>query len=281
MRLTSLEIPDDPQQWAPWLEEAIAGSHLGELVDELVILLDVKTEGATLTEICGPQLPAVAERGLSALSSAQIRSLLRSPQRLLDLQEWLLVEGGDYWQRSFSAVELSTDSRAAWSRLKLQLEQHSQPPASPRASRRNWMVAVAALATALLISVGVWLQQPSTSEWGWNRPGVMTANVSGKEFREQLATAAEEWFQQPRDTPEQLERELVAFRRACDVLVAAPLTQLPEAEREPLRKRCRAWADKFDARLAELRGQQRPWQEIRTDADSTVRTLANAIRNPA
>lgn len=76
-----------------------------------------------------------------------------------------------------------------------------------------------------------------------------------------------------------VERRLVSIRRGCDVLLAAPLTQLSEVDRDWLKERCRAWAKTFDEQLAALREGTRPWEVIGKETDATVRKLATALRN--
>jgi hypothetical protein len=107
---------------------------------------------------------------------------------------------------------------------------------------------------------------------------VLTADLSDAGFLQHLADAADEYFDRPRNSRSDLERQLVAFRRGCDALQAARLSQLTAADRDWLKERCRVWSQKFDGQLAELRSGGRPWQAVREDADETVRALETALR---
>jgi len=127
------------------------------------------------------------------------------------------------------------------------------------------------------VLVGLWVLQPGEN-WGWNRRGTLTAQLAPDAFLERLADAADEFSTRRHDSAADLERDLVAFRRGCDAILAAPLDQLAAADRDWLRERCQVWAAKFDGQLDELRQGSRPWQEIRTEADDTVRKLATALR---
>lgn len=286
MKLPSLDLPDDPQQWPTWLEGQLLGPDLGTLVAELELILDSNLEGPSLVDLLGERLSAVCTRGLTALNADQIRSLLRHPKRLLDLQEWILIEGGDYWSRYLDTAGTRALTAQHWAQLQPRLASSSAIEITAARhdvpSRRRWIgLVIGTLAGGVMLGLGIRLQRPNGDAWGWNRPGVLTANVTGGEYLLRLATAAEEWFARPRDTSASLEQQLADFRRSCDALQAAPLTQLLPAERAWLRDRCRTWATKFDGQLAELGQDRKTFRDVRNKADETVQKLINTLRKQA
>ncbi len=290
MTLPLLDIPDDPQTWPAWLEGHLVGTELGELVDELTVTLAPTTDGPTLAEVCGDKLPSVLQCGLSALSATQVRLLLKHPQRLLDLQERILCDGGEYWNAKLDAAISPAEIANQWRQIQPRLSRGTaQLVDEPSLGNRQQLagerlrslpfparwIRIGILAATVL--VGLWVLQPS-EQWGWNRRGVLTANLAPDAFLEQLADAADEFSNRSHRSVVDLERDLVAFRRGCDALLAAPLNQLAANDRDWLQERCQVWSAKFDDQLDDLRRGSRPWQEIREDAGDTVRKLATALR---
>lgn len=282
MKSPLLDIPDDPLAWPAWLELQLIGEDLGKLVDGLQLVVERSAAPPSLAEICGPELPAVLRDGLSVLSVSQIRRLLKHPQCLLDLQEQIFCGGADYWQAKLDSAESRMVTASRWQKLEPQLAVPTALPTTPDSSthlastRRRLAMAVGTIAACFL--VGLWLFQPAP-EWGWNRPGIFASKQSPEVFLEQLALGANEYFQQPRESAADLKRQLADFRRGCDALLAAPLTNLAAEDREWLRERCENWSRQFDQQLDELDRGGRPWREIRVDADATVKKLVTALRS--
>lgn len=123
-----------------------------------------------------------------------------------------------------------------------------------------------------------WVTQYDHCGKPYRASDVLAARLDADPFLEHLADHAEEFLQRPRANPADLERQIAAFRRSCDALLAAPLPQLDEDDRTWLKDRCRVWVGKFDSQLAALKDGARPWQDIRGEADATVKTLATALR---
>ena len=98
MAWTSLDIPDDPSTLADWVERQLMSRRLATVVAELFAVHGT-TPGPPLTELLGSDATAVLQTGVRAIPAPVLRQLLRHPERLLDLQEWVLREGGTYWDR--------------------------------------------------------------------------------------------------------------------------------------------------------------------------------------
>src|SRR5687767_1355847 len=99
MKLIAMTIPDDPAELAGWLERRLVGLDLAALVAELsAIHGDRPSAAGELDALLGGHRDAVLNQGLSALPAAGLRELMRRPSVLLELQELILIDGGDYWR---------------------------------------------------------------------------------------------------------------------------------------------------------------------------------------
>lgn len=284
MNLAALEIPETTDELAPWLERHLLGSDLLDVVALLEAFRLQTDDSQSLAAICGTRLPAVLSQGLTALSPEQLRELLRHPRRLIELQQLILVDGADYWTSpAFAAVDEQTTT-GNWGRLKPALATGRQPQKVPAAvgadiRRRKstwWLTAVAAM-----VAIGIGVLQPwKSSGWGWDAPGVLAVNLPADAYLEHLATRADEYFQRPRESREQLKRTVGEFRHSCDTLIKSEHPQLAEADRGWLRERCGAWAKKLDGHLAELE-KTGDVAQVRTQADGTIRTLIQKLRERA
>ena len=106
-------IPDDPKEWAGWLEQHLVGLRLRDLVEELVLLPN--SAERPLQKILNKEdIVAVREVGLSSLAGHQMLMLLAAPKSLLDLQEDVLLNGGEYW----TSITPLADMNAAIERVR-------------------------------------------------------------------------------------------------------------------------------------------------------------------
>ncbi len=99
-----LALLDDEASVRAWLEIQLVGPRLLEVVRDLTQLTSERTgdgaASATLTSYQG----AILERGLAALTDEEIQVLFRNPSLLLRVQEWVLVDGGPYWDGVLSGA---------------------------------------------------------------------------------------------------------------------------------------------------------------------------------
>jgi hypothetical protein len=134
-----------------------------------------------------------------------------------------------------------------------------------------------AVAASLLVALGVWWTRPDPAPtWGFDRPGVLASDASAAELYQTLASAAGEWSRKRPASAAELERRLAEFRHGCDTLLAAPLPQLPAAEREWLRERCTEWRSQLDDRLADIRSGE-PVEAVRQRADELAAGIAEEL----
>jgi len=286
MNLAALDLPESTSELTPWLEQQLLGPDLLDVVALLEAFHPHDTASPSLDEICDGRLQSVLNQGLSALSENQTRGLLRHPRRLIELQQLILTNGGDSWNSPALRAADGQSTAQNWQRLQGALvsgdQQAQVSPLTPAASAQRkpvwWLTSVAAM---VAVAIGVVLIQPwKSTSWGWDAPGVLAVNEPADRYLEHLADRASEYFQRPRTTSGELKQTVREFRHACDTLIQAGHPQLAQVDRDWLRERCGAWAKKLDGQLAELKRTD-DVAKIRTQADGTIRTLIEKLRERA
>jgi hypothetical protein len=81
----------------PWLERQLVGSDLLNIVRELTAVHGPETDAGPVWGLLTRRRPEILERGLAALTDEEVQAVFRSPSSLLRLQEWVLTDGGPYW----------------------------------------------------------------------------------------------------------------------------------------------------------------------------------------
>ncbi len=296
MKLVALEIPDDPALLPAWLEGHLVNTDLAALVAELEAVHGEQPDHLSLTDVLRDRRDAVLSRGLAALPAEGLKSLLRNPRLLLELQELILTEGGPCWlDASAEAAGKQDDLERVWNRLSDPLQQTSRaallpvaPPPRRVAPLARW---IATFAAAAAIVLGVFLVERrrgrdqgatavAASGWGWSRPGALADDLAPGVYLDRLADAAGEWFKKRPDDPIVLARRIGEFRQGCSVLSRSPHKPLSAQDRAWLVEKCRAWAAKLDAHLAALEGGASA-AKVRDDADATINKLIAALRDRA
>jgi hypothetical protein len=314
MKLHVLEIPDQPKERALWLEEQIVGLDLAAVVTELYTLGEGEPlPEKTLEQVLGSALPAALEQGLTVLTPAQLRELIRCPALLLQLQVQVFVEGGAYWhQRSRAASEAQGASgemtkHVETGRAKMRLFLQSQRPALLRpeqgkggggndAGHGNGIVKMswyrspllASLATAAVLAVGVFAVKPFSAGgppvtqqgWGWSRPGAIDESLTPQQYLTKLSEAANDWHKKTPATPAELAKRIGEFRQGCSSLILSEHKPLKAEDKAWLIERCQAWAKKLDQHLADIES-GKDVLEVRAQADETVNKLIKALADRA
>jgi len=211
--------------------------------------------------------------------------LLRHPRLLLELQELILVEGGEYWQQR-AAVD--RESRQildrGWSRLDSFLATGGAGPIRARASTTPWYrrASVVSLATAAAVLTGVFVYERSLppAGWGWSRPGALRQELSAAAYLLLLADEADEWFKKRPEQASPLARRIAELRQGCSALILAEHRPLSARDRQWLVRTCREWAGELDSRLVEVERGDNPLQ-VRAGTDETVREISQKLRNRA
>ena len=276
-------IPDDPKEWAGWLEQHLVGLRLRDVIDELRLL-----PGSAATPLNGllneNLLLQVRKRGLTALSVNQVRALFGSPESLLELQDDVLIHGGDYW----ASLPTSAEVQNATDRVKKRLgkspipaERAAVPAAKPETknSSRGLLIALTSVAALLLVGVLTWQMQPHGSGSILGQPGLLANDVnSSAEYLNRIANAGSEWFNQhPRDSAE-LVTLLENVSNDCQILIDADHLRLTPNEREWFVGKCENWKNEFDTTLASLQSGHLTFEAAKSEADKTMMKLVNLLR---
>ena len=260
MSLAITTMPDDPKDWPPWLEEQLVGDRLGEVVGEL-LAFHRPTTAMTLADALGTQRKEVLSNGLTVLSPERIRQLVTHPKLLLELQELVLIEGGDYWQAKPVSYESLYHAEKQWHTIAEKTSPAIVPLTQVKARQRAnpWMVMLAT-AASVLIAVVVFDQfrpKPAQVEvaavkWGWAKPGGIPDAPDAKGYYEGLAASANEWSKERPTDSAQVAKRITEFRQGCSKLIFAEHKALNETQRAELVTRCKKWAGRLDEALALL-----------------------------
>ncbi|MBC7967122.1 MAG: hypothetical protein H7Z17_14505 [Fuerstia sp.] len=276
-------IPDDPKEWAGWLEQHLVGLRLRDVIDELRLLPE-STSTPLKVLLNQKQLSEVRQHGLSALSVNQVRTLFSSPESLLELQEDVLLHGGDYW----ASLPTSAEVQSATDRVKQRLgkspfgeERAARPTANSEVKRgsRGLLIALTSAAALLLIGFVTWQMQPHGSGSILGQPGLLANDVSSSaEYLNRIADAGNEWFDQhPRDSAE-LVTLLENVSNDCQILIDAEHLPLTSEERNWFVGKCENWKNEFDTTLASLQSGQLTFEAAKAEADKTMMKLVNVVR---
>ncbi len=289
-KLLLLEIPDEASAWAGWLEPKIVGLELGELVEQLKLVSE-RSDAATTTldSICEGRLGEVLASGLDALSQPQLARLLKHPELLLDLQSKVFEAESPYWMSLTTNEAHRNQIASMWAKIDDATKVVDGrenivrlPEKLDHANRhivRRW--AALAVAAALLLAVGFWFSQPKKSGWGFEQDGLFAANVKPNEYMKLLSDAAGQWFKQEPRNRSKLERRLIEFRHGCEALLKQEHTQLAAADRDWLLERCRVWIGKIEGHIADLKADEKDFNQIKKEADETIQKLKEALETRA
>ncbi len=297
MRLLALEIPEQPSEQRAWLERHLVGPELAQLVAELQAVRAANDSRQNLDEILGVKSGALMSEGLSALSDEQLRLLLANPAVLLELQERVLLNGGNYWEKLTSkSAELDSLATAGWQRLSnsVGVQRSTTGPTiapstiSAQSSGQAWYRhpawCAAAIAASVLAVVLALKPDASTSgaivAWGWSKPGAIEQALPADKYLNTLADEAQEWFNKQPETRQEVARRIFEFRQGCSTVMMAEHRPLKPADKAWLLERCRAWASKLDLQLAALEDGADPFT-ARAAVDDVANKLIIALRERA
>lgn len=306
MNIIALDLPTDPQAWPGWLEQQLVGLELRDLVEQLEILQGgPEADVPKLEQVMGEQWDRVRSDGLRVLPPATIADLIRHPRILFELQQRVLEDGGEYWERvprserhrqlvqaqrerlaaalTFTATnaespklgDRSTDTDRSRSLVAVPSEPLSVK--SHRMIDRRWLLATAALAAAMLLALLPWYRGPNSQKF-FARPGLLAGTLREDDFFRQAADAIEADWDTTVSDPQDLTQQLAELRNSCNELLAADLANLSANSRAELKGRCARWRDTFSQQLQRLSEDPGAFQKVQADANATVAKLVSVLR---
>ena len=300
MPLHFVDIPDDAANLTTWLERHLVDSTLGELVAELSAAHPAgPPQSETLETLLGAKLKSVLSRGLSSLSESELRQLVGHPWLLMELQERIFIDGGDYWSTSNSTADEDHAIARVWSRVSEQIA-HETPltiarsenaiESTTKKSRRSAWIGTMALAVAAFVG-GLRLRDQllnppnqviaAQTSCGWIESIARAQNETRQPYFKILIDGAESWKKVNNNSPAQLATSINQFRQGCSVLLLSEHKPLPDSDKQWLRERCHDWADKLDRLLTRLENREEDFQVLRAAADEINQKLLEALRNQA
>ncbi len=273
MSVSIIQIPDDPHRLAHWLEEVITGPQLARVIRELCLLQDRQPlfpPVKPLAEVLGAESTVVLQRGLQALSLHQIRELTAEPELLLELQELLLEEGGDYWNQ----------------RWQNKGEKHHAADMVKPASRSRLPlligggIASVAAVLILMFAIGNWNSHSAAVAWGWHAPNLLSSQQLPSEHLRALAAAGEEWFEKSPANSTELAERIRDMKSGCERLIAARHPQLATEDERWLKEKCQLWLEKFNTQLTSIKADSSV-ATVQKEMDAIVSKLVDTLRQKA
>ena len=305
MKLKSLDIPNDISQLGNWLDDQLVSPELMDTIMELEILAGERlTYNLNLNDISSDLMPEINARGINAASPSAIRQLLRQPTLLLELQESVLTNGGDYWQQK---LDKNYQSPTGLNKLLNTLGTTRLAPVDAAAkatwNRKRILGLIAAIAATILLTFAIWPDttnnhqtaqdgklahadnndptpsnpRSSKPEWGFAASGLLNLQLAESEMLRSLSQASLTWYNKVPATNDQLEIRLEQFDRGCRELLEAELPQLSAQNRKAVHQACKTCRASIAQLLAEL-NRNADFDVTLLKADATIERLSQAIK---
>lgn len=308
MTLHTLTVPDDPAELPGWLEQQLMSPGFGEFLAELSAFFPVVSGIEPPCHLLDRWLTVALTEGLRPIPPDVLTQWLRHPQLLTALQERIVLDGGPYWDTvavgSDDLRDMLARGRQALDRVLAESAGPGGPvvvygagrKAGPGMARRGgargyklWAVASTGIAAVLAVVVGLLVvREPdeppvlkSQIAWGWAKPGGLAVDVrTAKDYLNELADNAEEWFLYQPAARSDLGARIAEFRTGCTRLIHSTYGPLSPADKEWLLEQCRAWAKALDGHQQALDGGA-DVLTVRAGVDETARAVAVALRERA
>jgi hypothetical protein len=314
--LPALCLPDERSEWPVWLEQQLMGFNLPKLCKQLVTLGGKHPPQLTLSELLGNQCDAVLQQGLrGSVPDNQIQLLIQNPALLLELQDIILEEGGDYWTQVRPTPAVSQSLETVRGKVLSQIRSNTEPssavdqalnPGLSDATERGsapdlrraesfennkkregswyWIGALLATAAAVLVIVMNPFQPPRDQGEFFAAAELRTPAGTVDATLSRIADRIEkDWNQKPVTDNASLLNRLITFRDSCDHLIDgrldAALQGLPDAKLTDLKERCKKWKGQAETMIADLQGES-PSENLKEKADELMGRLQKILRNP-
>lgn len=296
MNLKSLEIPESLSDTGAWLDDLLLSPDLVNTIVELEVLAgDRLTRVQSLDGVLAASEDAVYESGLANVSDSTIRSILRQPALLLELQQRVMMHGGDFWQKKtdanfgtakatsmFDTASSGSNAATGPGNQAVPANRNKQASFAANGNRKMIFGTLAALAAAVLIMVSIGQFGGGSSSvakagWGFSKSGLLTSDVSEGEMLDRLVGATRSWHNKTPGSAGALAKRLHQFDDGCQALLASDLPQLSAATRRSVHQACENCRTSIAALLDSLeRGTD--LETVRTNAATAVDELATALQ---
>ena len=287
MRVIALDIPEEPEAIAAWLEQQMLTGDLLDLVTELEVIHGPPAERYRIEDVLGDQADNVLERGLATLSNESLRQLLTQPRLLFELQEYLLLEKATYWRDRLADADTQRAVAATKQHLlrKISGKKVEPPPASSQSSA-VWK-AVLALAACLFIALGIgyWANRPPTPQppvaWGWLNDDAIPDDTSASEYLLKLADGGQQFFNKDPDDPAAFRQRVKEFRDGCQRLKNSTHSPLSKDDAQLLVGRCQRWLNELDEHLKVMANDSFDLEAAKRDVGRDIREMIDTLQRHA
>ena len=297
MSLKSLSIPDQFPEIGIWMDDLLVSSDLIDAIVQLEVLAgDRLTKVQSLDGILAGSPERVVTSGLAGANESTLRALLRQPSLLLELQERVMMHGGEYWQQkvdaNFGNPRTTSIFDSASSGANTDVEEptphaiaasqsyHGPAVVKSNANQKIIFGVLATLAAAALIMISLPQfgggSSVAKANWGFAKSGLLESNISESEMLDQLAAASAAWHNKTPATRDELADRLRAFDQGCGDLLASRLTQLSPINRDAVHAACEDCREAIAQQLAAL-ADGGDITRIQSNADAAIDTLTRAI----
>lgn len=309
------ELPESTEDLQAWLEELFCNNDFSSVINDLLALQNVSDEKAdppkfedgdrTNLELSSEKKSSILENGLSCLDRHDLQGLLANPRQLVELQGFVIRNGGPYWRRKFDSAypdirpfeSMPVPDQGPIVKGRV-TNASSRTDASRKLSFGPFAVLTALAASVLIFLGGFWtgLSRPGSSVaiapidpvdehvkisdvWGWNRPNAFAVDLGREGKLTHVANLLSEWnLEVPNNATELLARTK-DLRDSCDQLLDADLADLPEDDVVWLKEKCEAWSTKIDAQIAKLKNPGENVDSIRSELNKIVHKAVFVIRS--
>ena len=267
-------MPEETKDLFPWLDKILVGTSFRQFIGELSQASNIKQDNATIESArnwTGENLVSLLKNGTASLGEDGIRELLQWPNMLVAVQELVLLEGGEYWQRR---LDDASDIQELVAELRNNIIKPLEPAKSTSSTSTNrsrtWTYQFGVIAALLL--VGVFLvsqalekqqqelpkpngtQPPSqlmrgdgdqpnesgndneTISWNWTRINSKEIDTRDEQLK-YFADTLDNWFDVTKNITslQELSLSLSELWLGCELVISMPLKSLEEKDKSSLR----------------------------------------------
>ena len=308
-----LDMPEDRNNLPVWLERVLLSPDLPRLVTELKVIHGVPAQQLSLMDAMSGYSQTVLESGLVSLPPPVLSRLLRQPDLLPKLRDWVLESGGPYWDSIEAADDLSSSTQRIVEHVRKSMASKTLM-ADRRRSLTKGVLLFLAMAASVAIFV-VWhryevnkisqilaktyedneqlrldndlLNQrlapvpvpPLAPGWGFARREDLATLEGDHAKLTKLSGLALEWGKKQPQNSLELAKRLLEFRQGCSGLLLNP-PPLTKPQQVWFAARCGDWASSIEQQLHALESGA-DFREALENANSLSVSIAKELTDRA